>query len=516
MMPHNIAHDLTAALPLLILSGGSLLVLLIEALRISPAPAPALPVGIPLGAPTPRAVRAADAVTLFSIAAAFMSLIIYGGLYTAGEKIFGGMLYADPLARIVSLLIVGGALAAFVMCEESLASEGVQSRIEFHSLYLMSIAGALIFASSAELITLFLGLEIMSMALYCLCGAVISGTAPRVRRSAEAAMKYFLLGSFSSAFLLYGIALIYGLTGSTDLGHIREVAGSINPPVMMLLALGLMLIGLAFKIGAVPFHFWAPDAYTGAPTSITAYMACVIKTAAVVAALRVVWGAFGTQPGQVSLWMWGVWLLAVLTMTVGNLVALRQRNVKRMLAYSSIAHAGYLLVGFLARDTASAMYGGGAAIFYYLVAYTLMTMGAFGVVLALSPAEGDEERVWKGLGYRRPGLALLMSLFLFSLAGIPPGMAGLLGKFYLFGAAIKSDYVGVVIIGVINSAISCYYYLGVVVSMYFRDSEGEDTAPARLNPGLFAVLVLCAVGVVLLGIFPSSVYQAAVAAFSSL
>jgi len=371
----------------------------------------------------------------------------------------------------------------------------------------------MIFASSAELITMFLGLETMSMALYCLCGAALGR-----RRSAESALKYFLLGSFSSAFLLYGIALLYGLTGTTS---IPAIAGSLAGADQSILffSLGLMLVGLIFKLGAVPFHFWAPDVYEGAPTPVTAYMACVIKASAVVAALRVLWVGFG---GQIVFWSGAVWLIAVLTMVIGNLAALRQRGLKRMLAYSSVAHAGYLLVAFLAHGVEL---GGGAAILYYLIAYTFMTMGAFAIVLSVTgQASGDQpgEKLggdvlqsddisrFNGLGYRRPVVAIVMSLFMLSLAGIPPGMAGLLGKVYIFTAAVKAQYVGLAIIGVLASAISCYYYLRVIVAMYFLEGESV-TAPARVDasatPAFVGAVGVCAIGVVYLGLNPEPFYE---------
>jgi NADH-quinone oxidoreductase subunit N len=279
-----------------------------------------------------------------------------------------------------------------------------------------------------------------------------------------------------------------------------------------------MLVGFVFKIGAVPFHFWAPDVYQGAPTPVTAYMACVIKAAAVGAMLRVLWTSFPSDELFV-VWSAAVWFIALITMVFGNLVALRQRSMKRMLAYSSIGHAGYIMVGFLAPSS----FGGGAAILFYIVSYTIMTLGAFGVVLAVSSNKSDDLAVddltrFNRLGYRSPVLAAVMSLFLLSLAGLPPGMAGFLGKFYIFNAAIKADFIGLSIIGVLCSAVSCYYYLRVIVAMYFvpeTEAVGDESAP-RMSVSLQGALAICGVMIILLGVFPSWLHEGAVKVISSM
>ena len=425
--------------------------------------------------------------------------------FIAGRTIFSGFLYADPFALFVTIVILAGSLLALLLGMEKTRLEGVEAEGEFYALFLISAGGALLLATAAEFVMLFLALEIMSMALYAMCGS-----ATGIRRSAEAALKYFFLGSFSSAFLLYGVAILYGITGSTSLAVLGQ---SLSYPVITLsvVGMGLVLFGLVFKIAAVPFHFWAPDVYEGAPTPVTAYMACVIKTAAVVVGLRVMWGAFGNIFIE---WSGAVWTMAALTMLFGNVVALRQRSVKRMLAYSSIAHAGYLMITFL---VPGAEFGGGAAALYYLIAYTLMTLGAFGVVLALcshrvGEPRGDDISNFNGLGYTKPWLAAAMSLFLLSLAGIPPGMAGLLGKFYVFSSAIKAGYVGLAILGVIGSAISCYYYLRVIVAMYFVEADEEarsSAAQVYVGGALAGVLTFCAVLVVALGLMPSLIYDLA-------
>jgi NADH-quinone oxidoreductase subunit N len=484
-MQQSIAYQMFLVAPLLILTLGALVVLLLDGFRVS--------------------TNVKGGVTIATLLIAALGAAAAGGLSSPGQTAFNGFIYVDPFSVYMNVILLFGSLLALLLGFDRLSEQGVEAGTEYYALLLFSTAGAMVFVGAAELITLFVGLEIMSMALYALCGSAL-----KLRRSAESALKYFLLGSFSSAFLLYGIALLYGLTGTLFISKIAVVIGGVHSPLLMV-AMGLMLVGLVFKIGAVPFHFWAPDVYEGAPTSITAYMACVIKAAAFAASLRILWVAFEQVQ---TFWVGAVWTIAVLTMTLGNLVALRQRSLKRMLAYSSISHAGYMMVAFLAPGDAA---GGGAAILYYLVAYTLMTMGAFGVVLAVTSSGGpsearnhDDITRFNGLGTTKPLLAAAMALFMLSLAGIPPGLSGLLGKFYIFGAAIRADYVGIVIIGVVNSAISCYYYLRVIVAMYFVEADAENAKMQYLiTPSMASVLCMCALGVVLFGVFPSLLHDSA-------
>ena len=425
-----------------------------------------------------------------------------------GQLVYGGFLYVDPLGSYLGALILGGTLLAIILGAERIASEKIDSPGPYYALILFSIAGALLMVAAAELIIFFVGLEILSLALYCLAGAAVS-----VRRSVEASLKYFMLGSFSSAVLLYGIALIYGTTGSTFIPDVNDALLRLDSPVL-LFGMGLVLIGLLFKVGAVPFHFWVPDVYQGSPTQITAWMACVIKAAAFGGLVRVVWGAFGHS---VPFWSQLLWLVAVLSMTLGNLAAIRQRSLKRMLAYSSIAHAGYLLVGVLANE---GLYGGGAALLYYLVVYTLMTLGAFGVVMAVTSnlaghEHPDDISRFSGLSASNPFLAGSFAVFLLALAGLPPGFGGLVGKFFVFNAAIKADYIFLAVIGVLNSAVSCFYYLRVVVAMYFMEAQFSkaDCESCRIGPSLAFVLGLCVLGVIVLGIFPGYLYSIGQAAF---
>ena len=444
----------------------------------------------------------------FFLIAALLASLNNAGMYLPGVTAFNGMIATDTFFVFTTVLFAAGTLLILLLTYHHLGAEGIESPGEFYALLLMSTAGAVMFANASELITMFLGLEIMSMALYCLCGAAIGR-----RESTESALKYFLLGSFSSAFLLYGVALLYGLTGSTFIHEIAPQIGTISSPVLYF-SLGLILVGFAFKIGVVPFHFWAPDVYQGAPTSITAYMACVIKASAVAAAIRVVWGIF---PDLLPAWSGFVWTLSMLTIVLGNLVALRQRNVKRMLAYSSIAHAGYMMAAFL---VPSSEFGGGPAILFYLVSYTAMTLGAFAVLMALGGTDGKERfnydiSSFNGLGYSRPFYGAVMALFMLTLAGLPPGMAGLLGKVYVFSAAVKAGYVGLAIIGMCGSTVSCYYYLRVIVAMYFMEPASEKTTHEE-SFLIKVVSTACATACIVLGIFPSGLYNLAAKVIGSL
>lgn len=491
-MLNGISDELFLAAPLLVTALGSLVVLLL---------------GVFIKGRWPVA-GVCTAIVL--LAFAFLSL--QATELGEGLVLFNNAIYADHFTAFITALILLGTLLAIWLAADNLVNQGVKEHHpEFYTLILMCSSGAIIFASAAELITLFIGLEIMSMGLYCLCASRLGGSA-----SSESALKYFFLGSFASAFMLYGIALLYGLSGSLVISEIAPALAAANG-TLLYIAMGLVLIGFIFKIGAVPFHFWAPDVYQGAPTPVTAYMACVVKTAAVAAALRVLWGVF-YAPELQELWQGMLWFVALLTMIVGNFLALRQRSLKRMLAYSSIAHAGYLLVAFLVPE---ARFGGGAAILYYLLAYTVMTLGAFGVVMAVTRRnatedDADDITAFNRLGFSNPGLAALMALFMLSLAGLPPGMAGLLAKFYVFNAAVKGGFVLLAIIGVLCSVVSCYYYLRVVVAMYFLPEEEGSAAAEKLETPFLMnwSLRICAISVLIIGIFPSKFYEAAAFAIS--
>jgi NADH-quinone oxidoreductase subunit N len=374
---------------------------------------------------------------------------------------------------------------------------------EYYSLILFSIVGMVFMAAGTDLINIFLGLETMSMSVY-----VLAGIWRQRLQSNEAALKYFLLGAFASGFLLYGIALVYGATGSVKLGEIAAYVNAHGGSTMLLIGVAMLIVGFGFKVAAAPFHVWTPDVYEGAPTTITAFMAVGVKAAAFAAFARVFLHTLGAIHGQ---WEGILWILAALTMTVGNITAIVQHNVKRMLAYSSIAHAGYLLVAMVAGKEL-----GGAALMYYLVAYGLMNLGAFGVIIAMGrKGEPNEEfSDFAGLGFRYPLLAMAMTVFMLSLTGVPP-LVGFTGKFYIFSAAVKAGYVWLAVIGVLNSVISAYYYIRVVVNMYMYEG---DTAPERLSarPALALAILIAATGTILLGVFPSASMALTRASFLSL
>jgi NADH-quinone oxidoreductase subunit N len=342
--------------------------------------------------------------------------------------------------------------------------------------------------------TMFVALEILSLALYVLVDYYRNDLL-----SGEAALKYFLLGAFASGFFLYGIALVYGATGTTNLAHIQltlsTAAASLPFAPLLPIGIALLIVGFGFKAALVPFHQWTPDAYQGAPTTVTAFMSVATKAAVFAALIRVL--ASLTTAAQP--WLLVLAVLAALTMTLGNLAALRQSSLKRMLAYSSIAHAGYITTG-LAAGTAQ----GNAAALYYLLAYTFMNLGAFAVVLAIQrPGENDVSMdQLAGLGARQPGLAALFALFMFGLTGIPP-LAGFFGKLYVFGAAVNAGLVWLVVIGVINSGIAAFYYLRVTVAMFMTPAEESTrTRGAGAASGLIMVaVVLAAAGTVLLGLW---------------
>ncbi|MCL4830845.1 MAG: NADH-quinone oxidoreductase subunit N [Caldilineaceae bacterium] len=361
---------------------------------------------------------------------------------------------------------------------------------EYYSLLLLAASGMMLMGSATDLIVLFIALEIFSLGLY-----ILSGFYRENPRSTEAAMKYFLLGAFASSFFVYGAALLYGAGGSTNYAAIGAAlssgAGNLG---LALPGIALLVVGFGFKVSLVPFHMWTPDVYQGAPTPVTAFMSVGTKAAAFAGFIRVLLIALPSLQPQ-----WGIALavLAVVTMTVGNLTALRQTSIKRMLAYSSVAHAGYLLVGIVPGTTE-----GSSAALFYLFAYAFMNIGAFAVAIAMEKAgEGDvDQSRLAGVSARYPMLALAMAIFMLSLAGIPP-LAGFFGKFFLFKAAVDGGWAWLVAVGVLNSAISAYYYLRVTVTMYFSDAT--EVVERRVWAGLNASVVIAAVATVVIGLYPS-------------
>lgn len=407
------------------------------------------------------------------------SASIFNNLYTIDN--FGT--FFKGLALIVSLLVT---LLSLRYAERENIIKG-----EYYSLLLFGVLGMMIMVSSTNFITIFIGLEVMSIAVYVLCG-LLSGNP----RSVEASLKYFLLGAFATAFLLYGMALIYATTGSLDIREIADyvASGNFKPTPMFMIGLAMLIVGFGFKTASVPFHMWTPDVYQGAPTSITAYMATGIKAAAFGAFLRVFYTAFLPFIGE---WSGILWLIAVATMTLGNITALVQDDVKRMLAYSSIAHAGYILIAFVIGDQFSS-----SSILFYVLVYTFMNIGAFTVVILLGQKDRENTGIesYAGLAGRHPLIALSMAIFLLSLAGIPP-LAGFMGKFYILSAAIKAKYYWLAVIGVLNSVVAVYYYLRVIMAMYFREPSGELHRP-DFSPAYSIVIVISVWALFHMGLFP--------------
>ena len=360
----------------------------------------------------------------------------------------------------------------------------------YYLLILLATLGMMLMAAGNELIIVFLGLELMSLSLYVLASYFRDNPA-----SSEAGMKYLLLGAFASAFFLYGIALIYGGAGTTSIPAIAEAITAANKSPLLLAGMFLLIVGFGFKVAIVPFHQWAPDVYEGAPTTIAAFISAGPKAAGFAAFLRIFMEAL---PNLQVEWSGVVIVLAMLTMTVGNVVAIAQTNIKRMLAYSSIAHAGYVLIGLAAANN-----DGISSAMLYLLVYCVMNIGAFGAVILAKTEDGESLMIsdYAGLGLRKPLLAMFMTIMLLSLAGFPP-TAGFVGKFYIFKSAVQSGHIWLVIVGAINTAISAFYYLRVVVTMYMREPE-EELSFASYPGTLVVGLVLAAIGVLLIGILPS-------------
>jgi len=411
---------------------------------------------------------------------------------------YASMVVMDDLSTLFNLLFLGSTFIVILLSEPFLLTERVEQG-EYYALLLFCTSGMMLLASALDLITLFLGIEVLSISLYILAGYRRDSDA-----SNEAAMKYFLLGAFASAILLYGVALTYGATGTTNLAKIADSltnAPGTFPAGLLLAGMAMILIGFAFKVALVPFHMWTPDVYEGAPTPITAFMSAGPKAAAFAAFLRTFFVAFGPIHGDWSLLLS---VIAALTMTVGNIAAIAQTNVKRMLAYSSIAHSGYILIGLVAGGN-----GGGTAAIFYLVAYTVMNLGAFSVVILLEHkgGGGDELRDYAGVGFRYPLIGAALSLFMISLSGIPPTV-GFVGKLYLFGAAVQSGHVWLAVVGVLNSAISIYYYLRLLVLMYMRE-PGEVLPPVRIPAAIGVAILVTALATLGFGVFPGQWIEAA-------
>lgn len=419
-----------------------------------------------------------------------------GGVHSEGDP---WMIAADPFRYASSIVFLLGALLAVLLSLGYLRREGIRVP-EYFVLLPLAVVGMMFMAAGADLLVIFLGLELLSLCVY-----VLSGIDRRSVYAAEAAFKYFLLGAFASGFFLYGIALIYGATGSTNLVRISQqiVSLGLGTHVMLKVGTALLLVGFGFKVAAVPFHMWTPDVYDGAPTPVTGFMAAAVKAAGFAALVRVLQQALG--PSTV-VWSEIVWWLAVITMVVGNLVALAQRKLKRMLAYSSIAHAGYLLAA-VAAGTAL----GASAMLYYVFAYTLMTVGAFAILAALGRDGERDVRIddLSGLARRRPWVAFAMAVFMLSLLGFP-GTAGFIGKWYILSAAVDAHLNTLAVALVLASVVSAGYYLPVIMAMYMKPPLATEAHEGhRVTGAARWVVAITAVLLLLFGLWPTRVLDAA-------
>ncbi len=486
---------LDALLPYLVVTGGGLLVMLADALF---------------------ATR-----TKGHLAFLTQIVLVVAGLVLVVNRpepgtLLNGMLVTEWYTRFFHLVFLACGLVTVIYAAAAFDREG-EHRAEFYPLILFAIVGMMVLAAANDLLALFLGLETMSLAVYVLvCGRRLS------LASGEAALKYLLLGSFAAAVLLMGMALVYGFAGGTGYADLTAaMRGAAGHPMLLSVGLGLMLVGFGFKIAAVPFHMWTPDVYDGAPAHVTGFMATAVKAAAFSALLRF---AAVTGSDLAPVWFNLLAVVAVVTMTVGNLLALVQNHMKRLLAYSSIAHAGYLMLGVLALLSPSRIAGdagraleiagsAGGAVLFYLVGYSLMNLAAFGVISQLGRRGGDDaNRVdgYSGLARRQPVAAAVIAVCMLSLAGIP-GTVGFMGKFYLFDAVVQAGLVPLAIWGVVNSLLSVYYYLRVIVVMYMQTDE-EESYDGRNWESVSAAAIL-AIMVVWLGILPGGMHTLASMAF---
>jgi len=474
--------SLNAIVPMLCVTAAAIAAMVAEAFR---SPGERMPIG-PLGA-------------IGLTGAAIATVLLWG----RNASSFG-VVQADNFGLFVTAVLIVVGLLSLAFSGPTVEREHLPQG-EYYALMLFAIAGMMLMATATDLLIIFLALEVLSLAVYVLTGIRRDSAA-----GTEAALKYFLLGAFSSAFFLYGIAFAYGVTGSTRLDRIGSLiaAQALAPTPMQLLALGLLFVGFAFKVSAVPFHMWTPDAYEAAPPAVTGFMSTGVKAAAFAAFARVFLSAFEPLKAQ-----WGpvLWIVAAATMIVGTVVGVAQSSVKRMLAYSSIAHGGYLLVALLAANDI-----GKGAVLFYLLAYAVTNLGAFGVIAVLDNADRPNDRVrdYAGLWNDHPVLAALMTIFLLSLGGFPP-LAGFIAKWYVFSAAVKAGYAWLAILGVLTSVIAVFFYLRVVVMMYMTPSDQPAQFPAVPRIAAFA-LVVSAVLVFYLGILPTRVLNWAAASISTI
>jgi NADH-quinone oxidoreductase subunit N len=409
---------------------------------------------------------------------------------------FNGAYVVDHLSVFFTFIFCISSAMAILLSVDFNKREEIKVG-EYYSLILFCTVGMIVLASSTDMIMIFLGIEIISISLY-----ILAGVRRKDIKSNEAALKYFLLGAFATGFLLYGMALIYGSTGSTKLSIISKVVseGQIISEPLMLMGVVLLIIGFSFKVAAVPFHMWAPDVYQGAPTPVTAFMAVGPKAASLAAFYRVMTEA---MPELSYSWEILLCIVSVLSMFIGNLGAIMQTNIKRLIAFSSVSHVGYLLIAIIAKSSLSS-----SSLMFYMLTYAFMIFGVFGIVILLG-RKGDENleiENYSGLAYKHPIIALTMTIFLLSLGGLPP-LAGFVAKFYIFSAALKEGYLILVIIAVLNSAISLYYYLKVIVFMYMK--EPVKPFNITLSPMTLLVIAISVFGTVQLGIYPDPIISLA-------
>jgi len=458
-------------------------------------------------------------LAIISLIVAAVAAVWLWTTWPAQRSAFNGMIVLDELRLSFTLIFLIVALLTILISSVWIETEKLPAG-EFHSLLLFATCGMMLMASAGDLVIVFLGLEILSIATYVLAGFRRTDV-----RSNESSLKYFILGSFASAFLLYGIALVYGATAtgpdSPGTTNIAAIAGRLNHslyPPLLLAGAAMLLVGFGFKIATAPFHVWTPDVYEGAPTPVTAFMAAGPKAAGFASFLRVFIFGFPIATAVISTggyahkaWLGALAVMAVLTMSVGNITAIVQNNVKRMLAYSSIAHAGYALVGFVAAGAATTPEDRSAAlsaVAFYLLTYAIMNMGAFAVVTLIARRGDQQTNVddYNGIGFASPVLAFSLSIFLLSLLGMPL-TAGFMGKLVVFSAALKQGYIWLVVIGVLNAAVSAYYYLRLIIVMFFRERTGAWDVP-RIPASLALALLLTIAGVFYLGLFPGRVISA--------
>lgn len=463
-------NSLNAMFPLLTLIVGALLVLILEV-----------------------SIKRENKTYLAYISIIFLMICGFFCVQSWGKDFsyFNNHLYLDNFALFFSIVLIITTILVTLISMKYLSLQNTNVG-EYYALLLLALSGMLIMVSSSDLIVIFLGLEVLSMSSYTLAGLKRDD-----QKSSEAALKYFLLGSFASAFLVYGLALLYGVSNSTSIAVIIDHFKTESSLSFMAFAgLGLVIVGFGFKIAVVPFHMWTPDVYQGAPTPITAFFSIGPKAVGFAVLVRLLYPFWHVAYDSEVIFSL-LWIISALTMIIGNLIALRQTNIKRMLAYSSIAHAGYLMVAILSQDTSSLM--------FYFVVYLFMNIGAFAAVIALGKKDKEylELDDYAGIGFKYPWIGATFAVFLFSLAGFPP-TGGFLAKFYVFSAAVREGLVSLVIIGVLASLVSVYYYLRIIVYMYMREPTHEVDINLE-NPALFLVLFLCLYGVLQLGIFPGNI-----------